>query len=141
LLFFASAKPKRRESAALQMAIRISNLRLDLDEPESALPEHLAKLFGVAPPQLGRWRILRKSLDARIKRSVHFVYTAEICPSQDEDRLLRIGRRRKGDVRVERHAEPEFHLPAPGTARLDAQPVIVGSGPAGLVAGYFLAER
>jgi len=75
------------------------------------LPRHLAKLFAPRRSKLGRWRILRKSLDARIKRSVHFVYTAEICPVEDEDRLLRIGRRRKGDVRVERHAEPEFHLP------------------------------
>src|SRR5205807_10439615 len=35
----------------------------------------------------------------------------------------------------------EFHLPTSGTARLEARPVIVGSGPAGLVAGYFLAAR
>ena len=123
------------------MPIRVSNLRLELDEPEAALPEHLAKLFGVAPAQLGRWRILRKSLDARIKDRLRFVYTAEVVPEEGEDRLLDIGRRRCGDIRVDRHEEDEFRLPTPGMAPLEHRPVIVGSGPAGLVAGYFLAEQ
>ncbi len=121
------------------MPIRISNLRLDLDEPESALPEHLARVFGVAPAALGPWRILRKSLDARFKDALHFVYTAEVAPPADEDRLLATARR--GDVRVDRHEEPAFRPPSPGTAPLEHRPVIVGSGPAGLVAGYFLAAQ
>jgi uncharacterized FAD-dependent dehydrogenase len=121
------------------MPIRISNLRLDLDEPEASLPHHLARVLGVRPEQLGRWRILRKSLDARVKDALHFVYTAEVVPPEDEDRLLTLARR--GDVRVERHEEPAFHLPRPGTIPLEHRPVVVGSGPAGLVAGYFLAVQ
>jgi hypothetical protein len=50
-----------------QMALRISNLRLGLDEPESAVADELARSLGVAPEVLGPWRILRKSLDARVK--------------------------------------------------------------------------
>src|SRR2546425_693198 len=123
------------------MPLRVSNLRLDLDEPESALPEHLARVFGIAPEQLGRWRILRKSLDARVKDAMRFVYTAEVAPAEDEDRLLEKSRRRRGEIRVDRHAEPEFRLPVPGSAPLEERPVIVGSGPAGLVAGYFLAQE
>src|SRR6266404_6212492 len=123
------------------MPIRISNLRLDLDEPEAALPQHLARILGIAPAELGRWRILRKSLDARIKGSLHFVYTAEVAPPEDEDRVLALGRRHRGEVRVERHAEPEFRQPAPGPTPLEHRPVVVGSGPAGLVAAYFLAEQ
>ena len=123
------------------MPIRVSNLRLDLDEPEAALPEHLAKVFGVSPEQLGRWRILRKSLDARTKDRLRFVYTAEVTPAEGEERLLKIGRRRRGEIQVDRHAEDAFHLPAPGHTPLEHRPVIVGSGPAGLVAGYFLAEQ
>src|SRR6516165_5272069 len=123
------------------MPIRVSNLRLDLDEPEAALPEYLARVFGVAPQQLGRWRILRKSLDARVKDRLRFVYTAEVTPTEDEDRLLDIGRRRRGEIQVDRHAEAEFGLPPRGSAPLEHRPIIVGSGPAGLVAGYFLAEQ
>src|SRR5436853_55884 len=110
------------------MPIRISNLRLDLDEPESSLPGHLARVLGVSAEALGRWRILRKSLDARIKGSLHFVYTAEVAPPVDEDRLLAL--RPRGDVRVERHAEPEFRVPRAGNVPLEQRPVVVGSGPA-----------
>jgi uncharacterized FAD-dependent dehydrogenase len=42
---------------------------------------------------------------------------------------------------VEHHEEPAFTLPPPGNRELSQRPVVVGSGPAGLVAGYFLAEQ
>jgi uncharacterized FAD-dependent dehydrogenase len=122
------------------MAIRIANLRLDLDEPEEALPRHLAKALGVPPERLGPWRILRKSLDARVKDAMHFVYSAEVTPPEGEDRLLALARPGQA-VRIERHQEAAFTLPVPGPAPLEHRPVIVGSGPAGLVAAYFLARQ
>jgi uncharacterized FAD-dependent dehydrogenase len=119
--------------------IRVSNLRLSVDEPEAALPEHLGRALGLAPEALGRWRILRKSLDARDKQALQFVYTAEVAPPEGEDRLLQLARR--GEVRLERYREPPFEMPAPGARPLGHRPVVIGSGPAGLVAAYFLAER
>ena len=122
------------------MAIRVSNLRLSLDEPEASLPEHLARVLGLAPAAVQHWRILRKSLDARDRDALHFVYTAELQAPQDEARLVELARRGgRHAVRVEQHEEPAFTLPPPGTSELGQRPVIVGSGPAGLVAGYFLA--
>jgi uncharacterized FAD-dependent dehydrogenase len=122
------------------MAIRISNLRMGLDEPEEALPSHLARVLGLSRESLGNWRILRKSLDARNKDSFHFVYTAEIEPADGEAATLaRAQRRRHRDVRVEAHQEQPFETPPPGTQPLRHRPVVIGSGPAGLVAGYFLA--
>ena len=66
------------------MSLRIANLRLSIDEPEAALAGHLARVLGVAP---ARWRILRKSLDARVKDSLQFVYAAEVTTAEDEDQL------------------------------------------------------
>src|SRR5437763_653350 len=124
------------------MAIRISNLRLGLDEPEAALGEHLARALGVSATALGRWRILRKSLDARVKDSFHFVYSAEVEPTQDETRIVALAnRRRHPELRIEQHQEPPFALPPHGSLPLGQRPVIIGSGPAGLVAGYFLAAE
>ena len=45
------------------MSLRVSDLRLPVEEPEATLPSHLARVLGVAPGDLARWRILRKSLD------------------------------------------------------------------------------
>ncbi|MBI3410382.1 MAG: FAD-dependent oxidoreductase [Planctomycetes bacterium] len=123
------------------MPLRISNLRLGLDEPEAALPEFIAKALGVPLADLGPWRILRKSLDARVKNSFHFVYTAEVTPLDEADFLKRAAKTRRSDVRVEPYREPTFALPPPGNKPLAHRPVIVGSGPAGLVAGFFLAQQ
>ena len=123
------------------MTLRIANLRLSIDEPESAVPAHLARALGIAPAAIERCRILRKSLDARTKDSIHFVYAAEISTPEDEDRLMTIARRKHRDLVIDRHQEPAFTLPPRGTVPLKHRPVIVGSGPAGLVAGYLLAEQ
>jgi uncharacterized FAD-dependent dehydrogenase len=122
------------------MAIRVSNLRLGLDEPEAALREHLARALGVDADAVRHWRILRKSLDARNKDALQFVYTALVHAGDDEDSLVSLVARRPAEVRVERHQEPAFTMPAPGTRPLPHRPVVIGSGPGGLAAGYFLAE-
>lgn len=124
------------------MSIRVSNLRLSLDEPEASLPVHLARALGVKPDAIGSWRILRKSLDARVKDQFQFVYSAEVRSPENEARLVAQARRKRhGEILVEQHAEPVVRPPALGIQPLRHRPVIVGSGPAGLVAGYFLAER
>jgi uncharacterized FAD-dependent dehydrogenase len=123
------------------MSLRIANLRLSIDEPESALPGHLVRALGIAPAELERWRILRKSLDARVKDAVQFVYTAEVATRADEDRLMVQARRRHRDLQIDHHNETALDLPARGTHPLKHRPIVVGSGPAGLVAGYFLAEQ
>jgi uncharacterized FAD-dependent dehydrogenase len=124
------------------MAIRVSNLRMGLDEPEASLPEHLARVLGLAPADIQHWRILRKSLDARDRDALQFVYSAELRGPPDEVRVVELARRgSRHAVRVEQHEVPAFILPPPGSRPLDRRPIIVGSGPAGLVAGYFLAQQ
>src|SRR5438046_4261825 len=122
------------------MPIRVTNLRLGLDEPLDALPDHLGELLGVSPTALD-WRILRKSLDTRDKRDIHFVCNAEVRVPEDEARVVDHARKHARGAKVELHAEPPFDLPEPGARPLPHRPVVVGSGPGGLVAAYFLAER
>jgi uncharacterized FAD-dependent dehydrogenase len=124
------------------MSIRVSNIRLPLDEPEGSLAEHLARALGIGMDGIARWRILRKSLDARDKADLHFVYTAEVAVPEDEEALIvHAGQSRSRRIRVERYREPAFTMPPPGTRPLSSRPVVIGSGPAGLVAGYFLAAH
>jgi uncharacterized FAD-dependent dehydrogenase len=96
----------------------------------------------VPAADLGPWRILRKSLDARDKAALRFVYTIEVHPlGMDDPAFLRRLNRLRADVRVEAHTEPPFVMPAPGSAPLPHPPVIIGSGPGGLAAAYFLAQQ
>jgi uncharacterized FAD-dependent dehydrogenase len=123
------------------MSVRLSNVRLGVDEPEAGLPAHLARALGLPASRLARWRILRKSLDARRQDALQFVYTAEVALHDDEAAVVARARRRGGVVRVERFREEPFVMPPPGPRPLPRRPVVVGSGPGGLVAAYFLAEQ
>jgi uncharacterized FAD-dependent dehydrogenase len=119
------------------MSLRIADVRLGIDEPESALPVRLARLLGVRPDEL-RWRILRKSLDVRDKDALQFVYVTEVTLPADEARLVR---RLRGRVKADFYHEEPFLVPPPGSEGLADRPVVVGSGPGGLVAACFLAEQ
>ncbi|HMP60391.1 MAG TPA: NAD(P)-binding protein, partial [Gemmatales bacterium] len=122
------------------MSIRVTNLRLGIEESEAALPALAARHLGLKADELGACRILRKSLDARDADDLAFVYAIEIrVPPEEEARLLRRMEGRRGPVRVEAWSEPVFALPEPGCEPLAQRPVIVGSGPAGLAAAHFLA--
>lgn len=119
------------------MPLRVSNLQLPVEAPETDLPDELARLLDVNPEDLIRHRILRKSLDARQRNGLKFVYTVSVeVPSEVQRRLAES---RKAQVDVWKPAI--FDDPEPGTTPLDHRPVVVGSGPAGLLAGYYLAEK
>lgn len=121
------------------MPLRVSNLRLSVDAPESALRDRLARTIGVTAGDLRGWRILRKALDLRDKRELRFVYTAEVLvPEADEPAILKSVA--AGGAQVERYREPTFEMPVPGAAPLRRRPVVIGSGPGGLIAACTLAE-
>ncbi len=120
------------------MSLRVSNLRLPIEESEANLPTHLARALGVPAIDLGRWKIVRKALDVRDKRHLRFVYNFEVDALAEEERIA--ARTESHPLaQIERHAEPPFGMPEPGSHPLPERPVVVGSGPGGLVCAYFLA--
>src|SRR5262245_43159298 len=123
------------------MSIRVSNIRLGIEEPELALVSAAATALAVRPADIARWRILRKSLDVRDKRDIAYVYSLEVALAEQNARALgRLARPARGVV-VESYSEPPFEMPPSGEEPLSERPIIVGSGPAGVFAAYFLAER
>src|SRR4051794_19743618 len=112
------------------MAIRVSNLRLNLDAPETDLPGHVARVLGTPAVLVCPWRILRKSLDARDKDRLQFVYSVEVRVPDDENRLVEQARRTSHpEARVESYSEEPFVLPPSGSRPLEQRPVVIGSGP------------
>ncbi len=119
----------------MNTTVKLNNLRLELDDAEAALSELAAARLGLGAEAVSRVRILRKSLDARRADDLHFNYALELeLPAEDAARALAAG---GPDVRPFR--EQGFLWPEPGANRLEHRPVVIGAGPAGLIAGYMLA--
>jgi len=119
------------------MPLRLTNLELPVEEPEEKLRDIIAARLGLGAGELITWRILRKSLDARTRDSLRFVYTVVVAwPGESEWQAKNSGR-----VGVERFDKPAFAEPPPGNLPLNERPIVVGSGPGGLLAAYYLAMR
>ncbi len=114
--------------------LRLNSLPLPLDMGEKELRLAAAKKLNVKAEELLSFRVVKKSVDARDKGDVHFVYGVDVGLKQEEDvlRRLRFGTATK--VEEEKASRP---LPRASFAR---RPVVAGAGPAGLFAALTLSK-
>jgi uncharacterized FAD-dependent dehydrogenase len=95
------------------MAKEIKDLKIGIDED-------LEEKLRVLEPDFSSYRILKKSVDARTKQKLHWVYSVELF--QDSE-------------------TPEERFQVPEAIESNTRPLIVGTGPAGLFAAIRLVER
>ena len=113
--------------------ILVRNLKLRPDEPLELLPALAAKKLRVDPAEIGAWKPVKRSLDARKKPDIFYVCSAALSLRGDEGRLL--ARLRDRDVLP--YEEPVYEIPA--VAAPVPRPVVVGFGPAGMFAALLLS--
>lgn len=80
--------------------------------------------------------ISKKSLDARFKPKIYYIYEIDINIS-NEDKILK---RYKDNKDILKTPDETYKCPKLGNIKLNNRPIVVGSGPAGLFASYLLAE-
>lgn len=119
------------------MKIRLTNLRLPVEAPEHELFQRVRQKLRLREEDIASFRILRKSLDARSKYDLVFVYSVVVTLPDDPGLNKKVKASRDFDF----YEDPEFDDPTPGPESLNHRPVIVGTGPAGLLAGYYLARK
>jgi uncharacterized FAD-dependent dehydrogenase len=119
------------------MPVRITNLSLPVEKSEAALPAVIAQRLKLPAEAVQRFLVLRKSLDARKRMNLQFVYSLMV-ELQDEAATLK---KWKNDRDVQVYEPEVFDDPASGEQPLEERPVVVGTGPAGLLAGYYLALK
>lgn len=121
------------------MAIEITDLALPLDglreeQLEEKLVEALRKRLGMQAGSPLAYRVLRRSVDARRRHGLRFIYSLLVdLPYQEQHRKL---------PGVRKSSQP-FKQPSLWTMparREGKRPVVCGSGPAGLFAAYRLCE-
>ncbi len=82
-------------------------------------------------------KITKKSLDARKKPNLYYIYEVDV-KLQEEHRILNNNNKNQDilETPIEKYIYPKL-----GNKPLPNNPVIVGSGPAGLFCAYLLAEQ
>ncbi len=101
----------------------LDNIKLSpKNDGEKALRKACAMRLGIKPEQLGEVVIKRRSIDARKKQSVFIIYSVECYL--------------KGERRPE--AAPDIVII--NSIKPDKRPVVVGSGPAGMLCALTLAQ-
>ncbi|MGL5540430.1 MAG: NAD(P)/FAD-dependent oxidoreductase [Erysipelotrichaceae bacterium] len=111
---------------------KISNLKVGIDEDsEQTLRQVLCKKLKIADKHIASMQIVKKAIDARKKDQISFNYTVHLT--------LTSTRSLKGKSDVLWVEDEHFDYPSVEHAP-SKRPVVVGFGPAGIMAAYVLAK-
>ena len=110
--------------------IAISNLKLQPGEDEAKLKTLAAKALRISEGRIQALAIRKKSLDARKKDELKWIYTVCVTVDGDEAKLL-AKCRQASIVKPYRYDIPKVES--------ETRPVVVGFGPAGMFAALVLA--
>ncbi len=107
---------------------RLKDVKIRKNISDEEVLDVALKKSGISKNEVTFWKIYKKSIDARNKDDVHFVYTIDV---ELKDKQLC-----NGLLEVKEFSFPEIK----NNRKSNLRPVIVGAGPAGLFAGLILAR-
>lgn len=116
--------------------LKISNFRVPITE-ETPLAELTARRLRMPAQAIRQVTIIRRAVDARRKHNITFVYTLEVECAVPTGQVLSRLAGDKDVVQVNLIPAEEF---TPGGKPLANRPVVIGAGPAGLLAAFMLAK-
>ena len=108
--------------------IRISQLKLPVTHKKSDLEKKIYTTLKISSSDLLTWHIEKKSLDARKKPNLFYVYTIA-ANVQNEKRIIKKNQNKNITIKEENDS---YHCTPTGTHVLTYRPVVIGTGPAGL---------
>lgn len=114
--------------------IRINNIKLNVGYTEKEIEREIQKHLKLT--YTPEYRIAKLSIDSRKKENVHYVMTVDVFAENEKMILSKVH-----NNNIMSTTEQAYQTPAHGTLQMKHRPVIIGSGPAGLFAGLFLARE
>ncbi|MEE1304536.1 MAG: FAD-dependent oxidoreductase [Agathobacter sp.] len=114
--------------------IRINQIKLPVGHREEELVNKISKVLKINKTSF-TYRIAKKSIDARKKPQLFYVYNIDVDCSNEGEVIKKC--RDKSVISVK---EKKYVMPDLGDIELKKRPVIVGAGPAGLFAAFVLTE-
>lgn len=114
--------------------IRVREIKISItDDFDSVIKKKISKKIGIKTSDILSIKINKRSIDARDKKNILFVYELDL-EVLNEDVILK---KNKNVILVE---DEEYKVPFVSSFDGD-RPVVVGAGPAGLFCAYLLAEN
>lgn len=115
--------------------IRVGSIKAPLEAEKDKLIDITVKKTGIKKHTIKEFKIFKKSIDARDKKNVHFVYTFDITLFTNEHEVVKYCR--YSDILL---IEEESSPIKTNQFECSKRPIVIGSGPAGLFAALTLAE-
>lgn len=112
---------------------RIQQIKLSYKHTEEDLLEKIKQSLKTKDSNIKGYNIFRKSIDARKKNNILFIYTIDVDLFED----VKIAKK-NSSVSVVEPFNYTYEITA--TEKLKNRPVVVGSGPAGLFCALYLAK-
>ena len=120
--------------------LRIGQLKIKTGHTKEELERKVERALGVSREEIRSIEIRKRSIDARKKPEIYYVYTVDVKLTKVKKEKAILFRRKLKDVSEEKETSYEF--PACREAsEMKHRPVVVGSGPAGLFCAYLLAKH
>ena len=108
--------------------IKVKNIRVHLNEQ---LEEKIIKKLNILNDDLISYKILKKSLDARKKNNIYYLYEVDV----NIKNISKI----KFNNDIIKYIPNNYSYKVTGNKLMNNRPVIVGSGPSGLFCAYMLS--
>ncbi len=96
--------------------IRISQLKLPVNHTPDALEKKICQQLKIKKEELSSWKIVRRSLDARKKPDLKFVYVVDVDTPKERKILHRM--QKVNDKNIMLINKTEYQFPAGGTEKL-----------------------
>lgn len=110
--------------------IRLINIRAEIDDDIDVIRKKAEQILGTH--KFKSFKIVKKAVDARKKKDVHYIYSIEAETENEEQILMR----NKNAISVKPYSYNFGQI-----KKLKKRPVIVGFGPAGMFAALVLAQN
>ena len=113
--------------------IKIPNYKDNIQE----LRKRIIKKLNIQDKDLTNIKISKKSLDARNKPDIYYIYEVDINVN-NEEKILKTNINNNDILKT---PDETYKYPKLGSIKLNNKPIIVGSGPTGLFSAYLLASQ
>ncbi len=116
--------------------LRLRDIKLPFEHTQEEMEAAIINKLEISKAELLGHSIFKRSVDARKRSGISFIYSLNVEISNEEEILLKM----QGDPHVTVAPDTHYHFVAQAPSDLAERPIIIGAGPCGLFAALCLAQ-